>query len=131
MRLDLNQLPILRRPPDVVLQIFVQRLARGHPVLGRFSAKGASKKIAEGPPRSAGGQAGGFRNDGSARRAGEKSDMGHQLHVRPRFLVGHGNAGKFPALVFPGSDLRGAGAQNPCPHHACARIDLPHAPAET
>ena len=44
LRLDLNQLPILRRSPDVVLQIFVQRLARGHPVLGRFSAKGAAKK---------------------------------------------------------------------------------------
>ncbi len=57
--------------------------------------------------------------------------MGHELHVGPCFLVGHWDAGKFLALDFPGSDLIGAGAQDPRTDRAGARIDLSHAAAET
>ena len=53
LRLDLNQLAILRRFSDIGFQIIEEGSACGHPLLGQLSAQRASEEIAQRPPWSA------------------------------------------------------------------------------
>ena len=111
-------------------QIVVERLAGDHAILGEAFAERASQIKTERAARSLGFQAPGFWNDRFARRAGEERDMGHQRHVRPRFLGRHRNADKLPAVALAGFDLLGVAVQDARPHFPRPRIDLSHAPAE-